>query len=89
MVDGKLCFFRTWDNQRFLLDYTLEELSEMLDPADFFRANRSMLIRAKAVKAINPHFNGKLVLQLSPSPGQGEVLVSKEKAMEFKKWMGR
>lgn len=89
MVDGKLCFFRTWDNQRYLLDYTLEELSDMLDPEEFFRANRSVLLRAKAVKVINPHFNGKLMLQLSPPAGQEEVIVSKEKAMEFKRWMGK
>ncbi len=89
MAEGKLCFFRTWDNQRFLLDYTLEELADMLDPDTFFRANRSILLHAKAVKTIHPHFNGKLLLELAPAPGQEEVLVSKEKAMEFKRWMGK
>jgi two-component system, LytTR family, response regulator LytT len=89
MADGKLCFLRTWDNQRYLLDYTLEQLESLLDPAEFYRANRSYLISAKAVKDIQPYFNGKLSLQLIPAAEPNNVIVSKEKAMEFKRWMGK
>jgi DNA-binding LytR/AlgR family response regulator len=71
------------------VDYTLEELSEMLDPTEFFRANRSYLVHAKAVKSIDSYFGGKLILQLSPKTEANDVVVSKEKASEFKAWMGK
>lgn len=89
MADGKLCFLRTWDNQRYLVDYTLEQLEGLLDPEGFYRANRSYLISAQSVKAIHPYFNGKLMLQLMPEAEPNKVVVSKEKAMEFKRWMGK
>lgn len=88
-AEGKLCFLRTWDNQRHLVDYSLEQLADMLDPADFFRLNRNYLAHVKSVKAINSYFNGKLILQLSPAPEANDVIVSKEKATDFKRWMGK
>lgn len=88
-TDSKITFLRTWENQRFIIDYKLEELSGMLDPDWFFRANRSYIVHAKAIKVINTHFNGKLLLQLQPAPEQNDVLISKEKATEFKRWMGK
>lgn len=87
--DSKISFLRTWDNQRFVVDYTLEELASMLDPHWFFRANRSYIVHAKSIKAINPYFNGKLHLQLQPLAEENDVLISKEKAMEFKRWLGK
>lgn len=88
-TDSKISFLRTWDNQRFVVDYTLEELASMLDPHWFFRANRSYIVHAKAIKMINPYFNGKLHLQLHPASEQNDVLISKEKATEFKRWLGK
>jgi two-component system, LytTR family, response regulator LytT len=89
MADGKLCFLKTWDNRRFIVEYTLEQLADMLDPAEFFRANRSYLVHAKAVKSIDNYFGGKLALQLSPKTDANDVVVSKDKASDFKRWMGK
>ncbi|TNE64689.1 MAG: response regulator transcription factor [Bacteroidetes bacterium] len=89
MADGKICFLKTWDNRRFIVDYSLEELATMLDPALFFRANRSYIVHARAVKSIDPHLGGKLILQLTPLSDGASVVVSKEKATEFKVWMGK
>ncbi|MCB9081939.1 MAG: response regulator transcription factor [Lewinellaceae bacterium] len=88
-AEGKLCYLRTWENQRFVLDYTLEQLTEMLEPHDFFRVNRSYLVQAKAIRNIQSYFNGKLILQLEPAAVANEVVISKEKATAFKKWLGR
>lgn len=89
MADGRICFLRTWDNQRFIVDYTLEEIGEMLDPLLFFRVNRSYITHARAVKSFQPYFNGKLILSLQPATEQNDVVISKEKAGDFKKWMGK
>ncbi|MCB0632465.1 MAG: response regulator transcription factor, partial [Lewinella sp.] len=88
-AEGKLCFLKTWENQRYLIDYTLEELDNLMDPHDFFRVNRGYLVNIKSIKNINPYFKGKLILQLSPKTEDNDVVVSKEKASEFKAWLGK
>lgn len=74
------------DNRQFLVDYTLEELEKLLNPAHFFRLNRQYIGALPAVKKIHTYFNGKLKLELCPEPVQ-EILVSREKAGVFKAWL--
>ena len=88
-ADGKICWLRTWDKRRHLVDYTLEQLVDMLDPSDFFRVNRAYLVHVRAIKSIQPYFNGKLILQLDLPAEQNDVVVSKERAGVFKAWMGK
>jgi two-component system, LytTR family, response regulator LytT len=88
-ADGKLCFIRTWKNNRFIIDYTLEQLTDMLDPEEFFRVNRSYLVNIRSIVSVSPYFNGKLILQLTPAADINDVIVSREKASDFKHWMGK
>ncbi len=74
------------DGRQFLVDYTLEELERLLDPALFFRLNRQFTASMAAISRIHTYFNGKLKLDLLPDPNQ-EVLVSREKAILFKAWL--
>jgi DNA-binding LytR/AlgR family response regulator len=78
----------TRNKQVFPLDYTLEEMEDMLDPAAFQRANRAFIISIKSVQQISNYANGKLKLDLMP-PSKKEVLVSREKTSDFKVWMGK
>ncbi|MFA6152170.1 MAG: LytTR family DNA-binding domain-containing protein [Chitinophagaceae bacterium] len=87
-VEDRLSFFVTWDNQKFIADYTLEEIESMLNPNDFNRINRSFILHQKSIYAIHNYFNGKLKLELKPST-EKEVIVSRESAMDFKIWMGK
>jgi DNA-binding LytR/AlgR family response regulator len=80
-----LCLVRK-DNKQFLIDYTLEELEQCLDPTHFFRLNRQFFAHISAIQKIHTYFNGKLKLEIAPTPTQ-EVLVSREKASAFKKWI--
>ncbi|MBC6605241.1 response regulator transcription factor [Hymenobacter sp. BT188] len=74
------------DGRRFVVDYTLEQLESLLDPRHFFRLNRQFVTHLQAVQRLHPHFNGKLKLDLAPSPTD-EVVVSREKASVFKQWL--
>ncbi|MBN8787355.1 MAG: response regulator transcription factor [Terrimonas sp.] len=87
-ADGRLSYFITWNKQKHIVDYTLEELEPMLDPQQFCRVNRGFILNIKAIAQIHNYFNGKLKLELQP-PIDKEVLVSRERAMEFKEWMGK
>ncbi|MBO2008133.1 LytR/AlgR family response regulator transcription factor [Hymenobacter negativus] len=74
------------DGRRFVLDYTLEQLESLLDPAQFFRLNRQIIAQLPAVRRLHPHFNGKLLVELHPAAPE-EVLVSREKASTVKTWL--
>ena len=74
------------DGRRFMLDYTLEQLESLLNPAQFFRLNRQLIAQLPAVRRLHPHFNGKLLVELHPAPAE-EVLVSREKAPALKAWL--
>ncbi|GAA4467578.1 LytTR family DNA-binding domain-containing protein [Nibrella saemangeumensis] len=84
----RITFLKTWKKEVYCLDYILDELEGMLYPKAFFRANRQYLLHVKSVKDIHTYFSGKLKLTLQP-PAEEEVLVSRERAGEFKNWMGR
>src|SRR5687767_863132 len=42
--DGRLNFFKTADNKKYAVDYTMDELEDMLDPEKFFRISRSFYV---------------------------------------------
>ena len=87
-AEDRLTLFRTWDNRQYLADYTLEEIGEMLDPADFRRINRAFIVHIKSIAAIHNYFNGKLKLELKPKSDK-EVIISRESVADFKVWMGK
>ncbi len=75
------------DGRRFVIDYTLEQLEGLLDPALFFRLNRQVLAHLPAVRRLVPHLGGKLLVELVPTPSGPDTLVSKEKASAVKHWL--
>jgi DNA-binding LytR/AlgR family response regulator len=74
------------DGRKFPLEHNLEKLESLLDPAKFFRLNRQYLASLKAIDKIHSHFLGKLKLELLP-PRPDEVLVSRDRAPLFKRWL--
>ena len=86
--DGRLNFFKTADGKKYVVDYTMDELEEMLDPGTFFRISRSFYVSVNAVEKIEDYFGNRLMLQLTPAVDK-EALVSREKVTDFKKWMGK
>lgn len=69
-----------------ILTQTMEELEVQLDPKYFFRANRQYIVHIDSIKQIHNYFNGKLKVELLKSPDI-EIVVSREKATNFKAWM--
>lgn len=86
--DGRLNFFKTGDNKKFVVDYTMDELEDMLDPKQYFRISRSFYVSAGSIAKIDDYFGNRLILALKPEVDK-EALVSREKVTDFKKWMGK
>jgi two-component system, LytTR family, response regulator LytT len=86
--DGRLNFFKTNDNKKFVVDYTMDELQDMLDPQRYFRISRSFYVSIDSIDKIDDYFGNRLILQLQPAVDK-EALVSREKVTDFKMWMGK
>jgi len=78
----------TFNRQNHVVDFSLEALEEQLDPDTFFRVNRQLIVNIQSIEKIENYFGGKLKVRLNP-PFDGEVVVSRLKAMDFKEWVGR
>jgi len=86
--DGRLNFFKTLDNKKFVVDYTMDELEEMLDPDKYFRISRAFYVSIPSIDQIHDYFGNRLLLHLKPAVDK-ESIVSREKVADFKKWMGK
>ena len=72
-------------SETFIFQQTLDELAELLNPRQFFRANRQYIIAHKAVVCVSLWFGGRMVLQLTP-PTDEKVIISKARVPAFREW---
>lgn len=86
--EKKLSFLVTRDQKRYPIDQPLDELTEVLDPHIFFRANRQFIVTFASIAEIYTYFKGRIKLQLTPAAPE-EVIISSERSPEFKKWIDR
>lgn len=78
----------TFDREKFVLNMTLDELGQKLNPEQFFRANRQMIVNRKSCKFFTLHEFGKIILSVEPALDT-EITISQKKATEFKEWLSR
>ena len=86
--DDKLVLFKTKNNMKYIVEYSLDELQECIDPRKFFRINRQFFIAIHSITNIHNYFNGRLKLELKPAIDK-EVIISRERVNDFKEWMGK
>ena len=58
----------------------------MLNPENFYRANRQYIININAISEIHPYFKGRVKLNLTPQQ-ENELIISSEKSRSFKDWL--
>jgi len=81
-----LSFIVTSINKRFAIDYTLEQLENMIQPKDFFRINRKVIINIKSIEKVSTYFNGRLIVKTNFLDDEARI-VSRERVNDFKKWL--
>jgi len=84
-ADGRDVYLVTTQNRKFIIDYTLESLEEILDPKLFFRVNRTFIIHINAIKDVLIYSNSRLRVSLVDDFPK-EIIVSREKVNTFKEW---
>jgi two-component system LytT family response regulator len=73
-----------FDTNRPMIHKSLNALDEKLDERSFFRASRKHIVNLSWVEAIEPWFNGGLMVKLK---GGDKVEVSRRQAAKFKDMM--
>ena len=85
-IDTGLVKGVTNQNQTYTIDKKLEDIEKELNPALFYRVNRQLIVHKDAISNIKYYFNGKLILNVSPTFIE-KIVVSKAKSADFKKWI--
>lgn len=81
-----LLYLSTTACNRYLIDYTLDQLEEILQPKEFFRINRKIIIHIKSIEKVDTYFNGRLAIS-SRQLEEDKRIVSRERVNDFKKWL--
>jgi DNA-binding LytR/AlgR family response regulator len=74
------------NKSEYPVDDSLEELTQELNPKDFFRINRKYLVKIDSIANVHIYPKSHLKLELAPLPKE-EVFVSIDKVTSFKKWL--
>ena len=81
-----LVFAAQKNGKRHNIDYTLDQLEEVLSPKDYFRINRQLIVQLPAIHKIHTYFNSRLKIELHPST-ELETIVSRDRVGAFKRWL--
>lgn len=84
-ADGRDVYLVTQQLRKFIIDFTLEALEEVLEPKNFFRVNRTYILSIHFIQDVVMYSNSRLKITTQPAWDK-EIIVSREKVNEFKEW---
>lgn len=84
----KTTFIQLKEARKYILDYTLDQIEEMLNPQQFFRINRKYIASIDAIADIFSYSNSRLKIKLKGCEDT-DILISREKVNHFKEWLDR
>jgi len=87
-TEDKVSFLITREGERFIINYSLEQLQGMMNPVDFYRLNRKYIANISAIDTIDKYFNSRLKIGLKPAV-EDDVLISRTKVTDFLNWLER
>ena len=86
--DDGIAFAQCSSGKKHIVEYTLDQLENLLNPTDFFRINRQVIVRPESIQKIATWFNSRLKLDLLPL-NDLNFIVSRDRVANFKKWLDR
>lgn len=85
-AEEKYVFLVHKNGERYLIDFTLDKLDNLLDPKLFFRINRQIIVQIDAIHSMKDWFKRRIKLELNPAFDK-EAIVSRERIKDFKIWL--
>jgi len=84
--ENKGTYAATSDGRNYLMDTTLENLENELEPKIFFRVSRKYYVNINHIQDIISYTNSRLKIKLNRYIEQ-EIIVSRERVRDFKLWL--
>jgi DNA-binding LytR/AlgR family response regulator len=81
-------YIKTNAGEDYQIDNNLEELELQLDPHQFFRVNRQFIVSFSSIRQMFAWFDSKLKITVTPAAYE-DIIISRLKANEFKKWLNK
>ena len=81
-------YLTTFDGERYIIDSSLDVISDELNPDSFFRISRSCIVNTKAILRIIKQAGGRLLIKSNP-PASIEMTVSRSRVEDFLNWLER
>jgi two-component system response regulator LytT len=76
------------DGSKFIVDYRLSDLEDLLDPKSWFRLNRSFICHIDSIKTMVNLSKSRIKVDLDPV-AKREIIISSENSQTFKKWLNQ
>lgn len=86
-AEGRTAYLVTNAGKKFIVDFKLEDLENLLNPETFFRVNRTFILNIHAIKDVLVYSNSRLKITPKVEFDQ-EIIVSRERVAAFKDWFG-
>jgi len=77
----------TRTNNRYPFDFVFDQLESLLDPAEYFRINRKVILSFNAIQKSGIYFNSRIKV-ISPHLHADNSIGSLERVNDFKAWLG-
>jgi len=87
-AEDNVVFLINKNDNRYIIEYSIEEIDSLVDPKHFYRLNRSVVAHISAIDKVYKYLNSRLKVELKPE-SEKEVLISRAKVSDFMKWMDR
>jgi DNA-binding LytR/AlgR family response regulator len=82
----KATYLCTADFKTYIVDYSLDRISEMVDERRFFRINRKYILSNLSIADTVFYSNSRLKIKLK-KPDEESIIVSRDKVAAFKEWL--
>ena len=89
LIRERYNFIFTREGREYPIDYSLDKVEKIIDPARFFRINRNFIINYAAIRDVIACSSSRLKVRLNGWKDDDDIIVSRERVGEFKEWMDR
>ena len=84
MGENKTVWLYHKNGRKYVVDYTLDQLEDLLEPNHFFRLNRQFINSISSIKDVISYSNSRLKVILNNPPNKEDIIMSREKVEGFK-----
>ncbi len=81
-------FLYTLGKRSYPIDYTLDELMNLIDNNKYFKINRKYIVSVEACSGITSYSNSRLKISINGLENE-LIIVAREKVNDFKNWLDK